>query len=168
MRSQPLFNGSTQPPAAQRWYNRMLPTLPQQFTTNHYTSIAIFIVGTWLSRNALLQFGVKNLIISTVAAFVLQWFLTKAEQPLWARGMPFTHRFTIISLFALVVDVTFNSVGAWPYVRNLGSTDIWKMIQEMTSTADAPNKAIIIGICAAIGLFIAGAVEYFWNLDSEA
>lgn len=167
MKSQPLYNGQTEAPKQRSVVSRILPTLPKQMTTSHYTAIAIFIVGTWLSRSALVQFGVQNVLIATVAAFVLQWFLTKAEQPIWKRGMPFAYRFTLVSLSAMVVDVGFNATGAWPYIRNLGNTDIWRMILEMTNTQSVPSRFIIGGLCVMVGLFIAGAVEYFWNLDSE-
>lgn len=145
---------------------RRSPSALAAMNSNRWTAVAIWLVGTWLSRSALIQFGVRNLVAATSAALLVQWFLTKGQQRIWRKGADWSEKFTLVSVSALVIDVAFNATGAWPYVRNLGRTDMWRMLQEMTATSAAPSLLIVGSVCVLVGLFIAGAVEYFWNLEA--
>jgi hypothetical protein len=134
-----------------------LPTM----NANRWTAVVIWLVGAWLSSQALGQLGVPD-PLNIVFGMAFQWALTKAESPLW-RG---TSR-PKMAIGATVVDVAINSAGAWPYLKNLGKTDFWKMVRDIAGDQKAePTQATMITLAVAAGAFTACAAEYFWNLES--
>lgn len=146
---------------AQNYVTRRLPTLPQM-NSDRYTAIVIWLVGVYLSRNALVQMGITNEIAAVITAVVFQWFLTKGQQAIW-RGKSKLARFTIISVPALLIDVWFNAAGAWPYAKAFGATDAWKMANEINGTNAAFSLTAALLTALLAGVFIAGAPENLWN-----
>lgn len=128
-------------------------------TLNQFIAICIWLVGMFLTSKTLMQLGVTE-EISAISGFVLQLALTRAEAPLWkGRGLP------KMAIAAVVVDVLINSAGAWPYTKNIGATDFWTMVRDLSSD---PTLQATIGTQFAFafiaGAFTAAAAEYFWNL----
>lgn len=133
-----------------------------QMNSDRYTALALWLVGVYLSRNALVQLGISSEIAATIAAVIFQWFLTKGQQAIWHSKRKAV-RFTIISIPALLIDVWLNAAGVWPYAKQVGATDAWKMVSELTES-NAPFSLIAALLTALlIGVFIAGAPENLWN-----
>ena len=133
--------------------------LSSGMTANKATAIIIWLVGAWLTAQAISQLGVPD-PMHLVFGLAIQWVLTKAESPLWrGKGYP------KMAVGATLVDTAINSAGAWPYVKNIGQTDFWAMIREIGDTQTEPTKATIVAISFGVGVFTAAAAEYFWNLD---
>jgi hypothetical protein len=133
--------------------------LSQGMTANRATAIIIWLVGAWLTSQALAQLGIPE-PLHFVFGFAFQWVLTKAESPLWrGKGYP------KMAIGATIVDTAINSAGAWPYVKNLRQTDFWTMIKEIGDTTAEPTMSTIVAVSFGVGAFTAAAAEYFWNLD---
>lgn len=132
-----------------------LPTM----NSNKWTGAIIWLVGAYLTRQFLLQLGVAE-SFATPFGFVIQWVLTKAESPLWqGTGYP------RLALFATLIDGGINAGGAWPFMKNLGGTDVWAMVNDVAGTPGAePTLAAMLVCAVAVGLATAAAAEYFWNL----
>jgi hypothetical protein len=126
---------------------------------NRWTGVIIWLVGAYLTRQFLMQLGVSE-SYATPFGFVIQWILTKAESPLWqGNGYP------RMALFATLIDGGINSGGAWPYMKQLGGTDVWVMINDVAGTPGAEPTLAAMLICAiGVGLATAASAEYFWNL----
>lgn len=125
---------------------------------NKFIAVSIWLVGAYLTSGALNQLGVPE-PFNVIIGAGLQLALTRAEAPLWSgRGLP------KMGIAAMIVDVGVNSAGAWPYAKNIGNTDFWAMIRDITSD---PNLVANIGtqlsFAILIGAFCAAAVEYFWS-----
>lgn len=135
-----------------------LGALPEM-NSNRWTGVIIWLVGAYLTSQLLLQMGVAD-PYSSLFGFALQWALTKAEGPLWqGKGYP------RMALFATFIDGGVNAGGVWPFMKNLGQTDFWRMISEIAGQPNLePSLITIIACSVAIGLATAAAAEYFWNL----
>lgn len=127
-------------------------------STNKATAIIIWLIGAWLTAQTLHQLGVPD-TINIVVGLAIQFALTRAESPIW-RGKGFPK----MGIAATVVDVAVNSAGAWPYVKQLGNTDFWRMMQDLMKSPAEPTLATLVVLVIAIGCFTACAAEYFWNL----
>lgn len=140
------------------YVTKRLGALPEM-NSNRWTAIIIWLVGAYLTSQALAQLGVAE-PFNTAFGFAIQFALTKAESPLWkGQGAP------KMAILATLIDGGINAGGAWPFMKNLGATDFWTMINDIQGTpGGAPTLATIIACAAAIGLMTAAAAEYFWNL----
>lgn len=131
----------------------------KSISTNKSIGIIIWLLGAWLTTRALAQMGVPepvNIFIGIAA----QLALTRAESPIWrGRGYP------KMAIGALLVDVAINTPGAFIYTKNVGSTDFWTMLKEITNSpgleANTPTQ---LALAIGVGTFTAAAAEYFFNL----
>lgn len=149
---------------------KRLGAIPE-LNSNRWTAIIIWLVGAYLTSQALYQLGVAE-PFNNAFGFAIQWALTKAESPLWkGQGAP------KMAILATLIDGGINSAGAWPFMKNLGKTDFWTMIQDILQASEPPPQAAgaaperiepttatIIVCSVGIGLMTAAAAEYFWNL----
>lgn len=132
----------------------------RSISSNKAVGIVIWLFGAWMTSQLLRQTGMSD-PYNAVIGFALQFALTKAESPLWrGEGMP------KMALGAVVVDIAVNSAGIWPYVKNLGHTDFWSMVRDITEAATLePTKWTLMALSLGAGAFTAAAAEYFWSLD---
>jgi hypothetical protein len=137
---------------------KRLGFLPEM-SANRWTAVVIWLVGAWLTSQFLGQLGVPD-PFHYVFGLAVQWVLTKAESPLWrGKGYP------KMAVGATIVDVVINSAGAWPYIKNLGATDPWKVARDIMGDQKAePTQSTMITLAISIGAFTAAAAEYFWNM----
>lgn len=142
----------------QQQLTKRLGALPEM-TSNRWTAIIIWLVGAYLTSQALFQLGVAE-PFNNVFGFAIQWALTKAESPLWrGQGWP------KMAVAATMIDAGINAGGAWPFMKNLGQTDFWRMINDIQATPGvAPTLSTIVACAIGIGLITAAAAEYFWSL----
>jgi hypothetical protein len=109
-----------------------------QLSSNKATGAVIWLVGAWLTAQALGQLGVPY-PFSVAFGLAIQWALTRAESPLW-RGKG--------------------------YLKNLGQTDFWQMVRDVTGQPQSqPTIVTIVMLALVVGAFTAAAAEYFWNLE---
>jgi hypothetical protein len=139
----------------------------QNMGSAQWTAVIIWLVGAWLTSQALNQLGFPE-PINYAFGLAGQWILTKAESPIWRRqGTP------LLGIGALFIDVLINSGGAWPKLQNTGKTDAWAMVRDILTDQTDPNappveptQLTILVLTIGAGAFTAGAAEYFWNLPS--
>lgn len=139
-------------PAGQ-WF--ALPTM----NSNRWTAVIIWLVGAYLTRSFLMQVGIAE-ESATPISLVVQWLLTKGESPLWqGHGRP------PLAIICTALDGAMNSAGALVYTKNIGSTDVWTMIQYAAQDPSlAPSIATQVALAIGVGLIVAAAAEYYWNL----
>lgn len=132
-----------------------LPTM----NSNRWTAVLIWLVGAYLTRAFLMQVGIVE-EYATPIGLVLQWLLTKGESPLWqGNGRP------PLAIICTLIDGGMNSAGALVYTKNIGSTDVWSMIQYAAQDpALTPSITTQVMLAIAVGLIVAAAAEYYWNL----
>lgn len=128
-------------------------------SANKTTAVIIWLIGAWLTVQALQQMGVPEQI-SVIFGVALQFALTRAESPMWrGRGVP------KMALGAVIVDICINSAGTWPYTKQIGNTDFWKMVRDVTGNPVVePTIPTMLAFAIGVGAFTAAAAEYFWNL----
>jgi len=127
-------------------------------STNKFIGLSIWIAGAWMTTNTLSQLGISQ-PLNIIIGILLQLALTRAESPIWSgNGVP------KMGIGALIIDVAVNSGGVWPYVKNIGNTDLWNMIKDV---AEDPSMIAGVGVQLFVAIFIgtlaAAAAEYFWN-----
>lgn len=130
-----------------------------KLSTNKATAIIIWLIGAWLTAQTLSQLGVQQ-PVNIIVGLAIQFALTRAESPIW-RGKGFPK----MGIAATIVDVAVNSAGAWPYIKQLGNTDFWNMMQDLMKSDSDPTLATLVVLVVAVGAFTACAAEYFWNLQ---
>ena len=136
-----------------------MPSKISKLSTNKSIAVIIWLAGAWMTVQALAQMGVPD-PINVVIGISIQLALTWAERPIWrGRGFP------KMAIGALIVDVCVNSAGAWPYTQNVGKTDFWNMIKQVSGNDGlSPNTVTQLAFAIGVGAFTAASAEYFWNL----
>lgn len=129
-----------------------------KLSTNKATSVIIWLIGAWLTAQTLHQLNIPY-PVNIIVGLAIQFALTRAESPIW-RGKGFPK----MGIAATVVDVAVNAAGAWPYIKLLGNTDFWKMLQDLMQSPADPTLATLVVLVIGVGAFTACAAEYFWNL----
>lgn len=134
--------------------------LSNGLTGNRSAGLIIWLICAFTTGLFLAQLGIAepaNYIIGAAT----QWLFTKAEQPIWrGKGRP------PLGIAITLIDVAVNTTGVWPYIRDkFGSTDLWKMIGDMTGDPSEPTLLVRFLFAAVIGIAVAAGPEYFWSRE---
>jgi len=135
-----------------------VPALTRE-KVNRGGAIIVWLVGAAATASFMSQLGVPD-PLHILVGFSLQFLLTKVEAPLWQGTQRAARCFV-----ALVIDVIFNAAGMWPYLKNLGDTQVWKMLSEWTNTTDAPNIVVLIIVVLSLSTLVAAGAEWLWDQE---
>jgi predicted membrane channel-forming protein YqfA (hemolysin III family) len=129
-----------------------------KLTSNQTAGAIIWMISAFTTALFIKQMGVKE-PLSYVLGIAIQWLFTKAETPIWRKqGYP------ALGLIVTGVDVLFNAIGVWPYVRdNLANTDLWRMVADLTHDPSPPTLLVRFAIVLVIGIAVAAGPEYFFS-----
>lgn len=106
---------------------------------------------TWLFLDAL-QPG-----IDWWWALVIQGVLTVIESDFF-RGQR-----NMVSTTATGIDTAINAGGLWPLAVNLGKTQTWVMVQNVTNTTGGVSPIAAGALAVLVGLVLAAAPERIWR-----
>lgn len=126
-------------------------SLPGRITINKGGAVVIWLLGAFTTAKFAGELGVAE-PINYFVGLVIQFFLTKAQAPLWRAG---ERRATAVT--ALVIDAGLNAAGLWPYLINLGATSFWMMVSQWIGSDTPPNMltrilfTIILAVLTAAG-----------------
>lgn len=140
----------------QKW----LGFLPEM-NADRYTAIVVWLIGAWTTRQFILEtdFGAAlGGVAATVGTLVVQWILTLMERRVWMKD-----KNGIGPMFALVLDTLLNAAGLLPFVRGIGSTSVWAMLQEAVGTNEAFTYLPALAVSLTIGLVLAKMPEDLWG-----
>lgn len=129
-------------------------------TSNKTAGLVVWLISAYTTTLFIDQIGLAG-PVAYALGIAIQWLFTKAETPIWrGRGYP------KLGIIVTVVDVAFNAVGIWPYVRDrLGATDLWKMIGDVTGDISPPTLTVRIIAVLVVGAAVAAGPEYFWSRE---
>jgi hypothetical protein len=131
-----------------------------KLTSNQTAGAIIWLISAYTTALFIGQIGIRE-PISYVLGIAVQWLFTKAEQPIWrGKGYP------ALGVVVTGVDVLFNAVGIWPYIRDqFGNTDLWRMVADLTHDPSPPTLLVRFLIVLVVGIAVAAGPEYFWSRD---
>jgi hypothetical protein len=131
-----------------------------KLSSNKTAGVIIWLISAYTTALFIGQIGIKE-PISYGLGLAVQWLFTKAETPIWrGRGYP------ALGIVVTAVDVLFNAVGVWPYVRDqFGATDLWKMLTDITNDPSPPSLFVRFLIVLVVGIAVAAGPEYFWSRE---
>jgi hypothetical protein len=144
--------------SANPYVTKKLAQASDKLSGNGVAGMIIWLICAYTSGLFLKQLGIPEPINYMVGSGI-QWLFTKAEQPIWrGKGMP------PLGIGVTIIDVAVNTTGVWPYIRDqLGNTDLWKMIGDMTHDTSPPTLLVRFLFAAVIGVAVAAGPEYFWS-----
>lgn len=133
-----------------------------KLTGNNTAGIIIWLISAYATGLFIGQLKIVE-PVNYVLGAAIQWLFTKAETPIWkGKGFP------PLGIAITAVDVAFNSVGIWPYIRDqFGKTDLWKMVQDLTHDTSEPTLIVRFLFTLVIGISVAAGPEYFWSRSED-
>lgn len=146
--------------SANPYVTKKLAQAGSKMTGNGVAGMIIWLICAYTSGLFLSQLGIPE-PINYIIGGGIQWLFTKAEQPIW-RGKGIHP----LGIGVTIIDVAVNTTGVWPYIRDkLGSTDLWRMIGDMTHDTSPPTLLVRFLFAAVIGVAVAAGPEYFWSRE---
>lgn len=129
-----------------------------KISSNQTAGIVIWLISAYTTALFISQIGIKE-PFSYLLGLAVQWLFTMAETPIWRK-----REYPALGIIVTAVDVLFNAVGIWPYIRDqFGATDLWHMITDLTHDNSPPTLLVRFAIVATIGVAVAAGPEYFWS-----
>jgi hypothetical protein len=131
-----------------------------KLTGNRTAGLIIWLISAYTTALFIGQLGIEQ-VVAVALGLGAQWLFTKAETPIWrGKGYP------ALGILVTAVDVSFNAVGIWPYVRDqLGKTDLWRMVGDITHDASGPTLLVRLLVVLVVGIAVAAGPEYFWSRE---
>src|SRR5687767_7345456 len=99
------------------------------WSTNKTLAVVFWCGSAFLTASLLMQLSVPMKWAIGIGV-LFQTALTKAQRPIFR-----DRKFTPFGVTSVGLDTVINGAGAYVYVRNIGKTDFWLMVKDVTGQA---------------------------------
>lgn len=141
---------------AVRW---VFALLYQIQTANRVAAVVFWLIGAWATSVFMAEIGITTESHwHHIAGLIAQFVLTVLEKPIFR-----FRKFGPLPLAGIVIDVIFNAGGLWSYLRNLGRTQAWQMLAEVTVSTPEPSAPTRFVVAVGLGFITAIASDILWN-----
>ena len=133
---------------------------------NRIAATIVWIVSVWFT--ALFLHGATELgyLLSSAFALALQGVLTIGERPLWrAVFLRGKGKYSFIGFIITLIDGALNAAGIYPGISKMNNSSVGLMLIDVFNLSPRIERVPAFIIALVIGMLVAGAAEYLWELE---